>query len=183
MKRAVLILSGGLLILAACEDVREPPVAALGPMADSADQIMFGVNTLLTERGLLRAELRADTAFFFDDNTRVELRNVRTTFYTATGQKSAVLTSKAGTYNTRLAQTEARGNVVVVSEDGKRLTTQQLRYDQGKNEISSDSAFVLSEPNRRLEGVGFVSDPEMDKVQVLKGVKGEDRGTFTLPEP
>ena len=171
-----------LVIATACEDVKEPPVA-LGRMADSADQIMFGVNTLLTERGLLQAELRADSAYFFDENTRVELRNVRTTFYSNTGQKTAVLTSKAGTYNTRLARTEARGNVVVVSEDGKRLTTPQLLYDQGRNEISSDSAFVLTEPNRRLEGVGFVSDPQMERVRVLREVKGTDEGTFTLPEP
>ena len=183
MSRAAVVLLFALAIAAACRDAKEPPVAALGPMADSADQIMFGVNTLLTERGLLRAELRADSAFFFDENTRVELRNVRTTFYTNTGAKSAVLTSKAGTYNTRLARTEARHNVVVVSEHGRRLTTEQLRYDQGKNEISSDSAFVLTEPNRRLEGVGFVSDPEMQKMRVLKQAKGEDQGTFTLPEP
>ena len=182
MKRWLVAVLATLAVAAACQDVKEPPVA-LGSMPDSADQIMFGVNTLLTERGLLQAELRADSAYFYDENTRVELRNVRTTFFSKTGQKTGVLTSKAGTYSTRLARMEARGNVVVVSEDGKRLTTPQLLYDQGRNEISSDSAFVLIEPNRRLEGVGFVSDPQMNRVRVLKKAKGEDEGTFTLPEP
>ena len=182
MRPSAVVVMAALAALAACRDVREPPVA-LGAMADSADQVMYGVNTLLTQRGLLQAELRADTAFFFDENTRVELRKVRTTFYSKTGQKTAVLTSRAGTYNTRLARTEARGDVLVVGEDGKRLTTPQLLYDQGKNEISSDSAFVLTEPNRQLRGVGFVSDPEMNRVRVLRQVKGTDEGTFTLPEP
>jgi hypothetical protein len=68
---------------------------------------------------------------------------------------------------------EARGNVVVVTEDGRRLTTEQLRYDQIRNEISSDSAFVLTEPGRRLEGVGFTSDPNMNNVRVHRLIEGQ----------
>jgi hypothetical protein len=71
--------------------------------------------------------------------------------------------------------------VVVVSEDGRRLTTQELIYNQQKNEISSDSAFVLTEPNRRLEGVGFRSDPNMKNIQILSGAKGIARGISTAP--
>lgn len=141
-------------------------------LADSADQVMWGARFNLTDRGLQRAELFADTAFFFNDNTRVELENVHTTFYTTAGAKDAVLTSRFGTYTSRNGGMVARKNVIVVSEDGKRLTTEQLAYDQMKNEISSDSAFVLTEPNRQLEGVGFRSDPGLNNVRVLHGARG-----------
>jgi len=134
---------------------------------------------VLTDRGLLRAELEADSAFFFDDNTRIELRKVKTTFFKSTGERSSVLTSREGTYNTRLQETEARGDVVVVSNEGKRLETSQLKYQQAQNEISSDSAFVLTEPGKRLAGVGFVSDPDMRVVRVKNVTTGG--GTFTLP--
>ena len=150
-----------------------PPRVTGSAMADSADQMMFGISTLLTNRGVLSAELEADTAFFFDENTRIELRVVKLTFYTRTGERNSVLTSREGTYNTRQSRMEARGNVVVVSEDGRRLTTEQLRYDQIRNEISSDSAFVLTEPGRRLEGVGFTSDPNMNNVRVNRLIEGE----------
>jgi LPS export ABC transporter protein LptC len=142
-------------------------------MADSADQMMFGISTLLTDRGVLNAELESDTAFFFDENTRIELRGVKLTFYTRTGERNSVLTSREGTYNTRQSRMEARGTVVVVTEDGRRLTTEQLRYDQLRNEISSDSAFVLTEPGRRLEGVGFTSDPNMNNVRVNRLIEGQ----------
>lgn len=150
-----------------------PPRVSGSPMADSADQMMFGINTLLTDRGVMNAELGADTAFFFDENTRIELRVVKLTFYTRTGERNSVLTGEEGTYNTRQSQMEARGNVVVVTEDGRRLTTEQLRYDQIRNEISSDSAFVLTEPGRRLEGVGFTSDPNMNNVRVHRLIEGQ----------
>jgi LPS export ABC transporter protein LptC len=157
---------------AACSNKKQPPVSGHSVLADSADQIMWGARFNLTDRGLQRAELFADTAFFFNDNTRVELENVRTTFYTTAGAKDAVLTSQYGTYTTRNGGMVARKNVVVVSEDGRRLTSQELKYDQTKNEISSDSAFVLTEPNRQLEGIGFVSDPNLNNIRVLRGASG-----------
>jgi LPS export ABC transporter protein LptC len=164
----------------ACTDTKSPPPAPTTALADSADQIMFHARSVMTDRGVLRADLLADTAYFFDENTRIEMRTVNTTFFTVTGAKNAVLTSREGTYNTRQNGMEARGNVVVVSEDGRRLTTSQLRYDQQKNEISSDSSFVFTEPGRRLEGVGFTSDPDMTRMRCLASCRGT-AGQVNLP--
>ncbi len=155
-----------------CNTKKQPPVSGHSVLADSADQVMWGARFNLTDRGLQRAELFADTAFFFNDNTRVELQHVTTTFYTTAGAKSAVLTSRNGTYTSRNGGMVARKDVVVVSEDGRRLTTQELAYDQIKNEISSDSAFVLTEPNRTLQGIGFRSDPSLNNVRVLSAAHG-----------
>ena len=169
--------------IAACDSKKQPPVATHSPLADSADQVMYGARFNLTDKGLARAQLEADTAYFFEDNTRIELEPVHTTFYTATGAKDAVLTSQRGTYNSRTSNMVARKNVVVVSEDGRRLTTSELTYDQLRNEISSDSAFVMTEPNRRLEGIGFRSDPNMKNIRILKGASGIARGVSTQSAP
>lgn len=159
---------------------KTPPVSARSALADSADQVMYGARFNLTDHGILRAELNADTAFFFDDNTRVELSPVNTTFFTATGVKSAVLTSRRGTYRTQSGEMVARGDAVVNSEDGRRLRSEELKYDQNRNQVSSDSAFVLTEPDRRLEGVGFRSDPSLQHVQVLNAQSGVT-GAVTIP--
>ena len=171
MSRRLLVLITVLLVGGGCRDGTQPPVT-VSTQADSADQTIYGMKTLITDRGLLRADVAGDTAFVFDEGTRFLLKNVRTIFYTPNGAKNATLTSQRGVYNTRQNSMEALGNVVVVSEDGRRLTTPQLRFSQTRNEISSDSAFVLTETGRRLEGVGFVSDPGMNTVRVLRGASG-----------
>jgi len=144
---------------------------------------MYGARFNLTDKGLQRAQLESDTAYFFEDNTRIELEKVHTTFFTATGAKNAVLTSERGTYNSRTNNMVARKNVVVVSEDGRHLTTPELIYNQQRNEISSDSAFVMTDPTRRIEGIGFRSDPDMKNIKVLKGASGLAKGVSTQPAP
>ena len=178
MRFALILLAS--VAASACSSKKQPPVATHSPLADSADQVMYGARFNLTDKGLERAQLESDTAYFFEDNTRIELEKVHTTFYTPTGAKDAVLTSQRGTYNSRTSNMVARRNVVVVSEDGRRLTTQELTYNQQLNQISSDSAFVMTEPNRRLEGIGFRSDPNMKNIQILRGASGVARGMTTV---
>jgi len=179
----LLALALVIALCAACDTKKQPPVAAHSPLADSADQVMYGLRFNLTDGGIARANLHSDTAYFFDDNTRIELEKVNTTFFTSTGAKDAVLTSRRGTYNSRTSNMIARKDVLVVSEDGRRLTTSELIYNQQRNEISSDSAFVMTEPNRRLEGIGFRSDPNMKNIRILKGASGFARGVTTEAAP
>lgn len=174
----VLVLAAAALA-AACSNGTEPRITAANPLADSADQVMFGVSTMITNQGVMRAQLRADTAYFFDGSTRVVVRHERTTFYTNAGEQSAVLTSENGTYNMSSGQMEATRNVVVVTTDGKRLETSELKYDQRSNLVTGDSAFVLTQPTGRLQGIGFVSDPNLTNLRVKKVTTGG--GTFTLP--
>ncbi len=167
--------------IAACGDNRTKTLAPGQVVAaDSADQVIYGSRTLITDRGMLRAEIQSDTAFFFDDNTRVDMVRVRGIFFSSSGAKDAVLTSRTGLYNTRNGLLEARGDVVMISVDGRKLTTPLLRYDQRVNQVSSDSAFVLTEPGREVSGIGFLSDPDMNNIRVLRASKAK-AGSFTLP--
>lgn len=175
---AALVICIGLTL--GCDTRTAPPIGRGSAMADSADQVMFGAHFNLTDKGLSRAELLSDTAYFFEDNTRVELRKVEATFYTTTGARDAYLTSKRGTYRSRVGSMVARDNVIVVTEEGRRLTTPELKFDQAMNEISSDSAFVMTEPGRRLEGIGFKSDPNMQNIRILK-TKSGSTGAVSLP--
>ena len=61
--------------------------------------------------------------------------------------------------------------MVIVREDGKRLTSQSLVYDQVRNQVFTDSAFVLNEPARQFTGLGFESDPRLTNFKCLRACK------------
>lgn len=156
------------------------PVTATQAALDSADQVLIGMSHYVTEAGVLRARVRADTAFFFSGTQRAELRNVHVTFYDVAGQPTSTLTSREGTHQWRTGDMEARGNVVVVrNKDGATLRTEVMYYNQLRNEVSSNRDFAFDEPGRSIKGKGFTSDPEFRKItaQSPTGTGGQ----FILP--
>jgi LPS export ABC transporter protein LptC len=172
MRRILFATLAVAALLTGCRPSAKTKVSKVVTTADSADQIIYGMRTILTDRGVQRAELLADTGYVFDENTRTELRVVTTTFFSKSGARDGVLTSKRGTFNTRANVMEARGNVVIVGVDGKRLTSPHVRFEQYRNMIISDSSFVFVDGERRLEGVGFESDPQMLNVKVRQLSRG-----------
>jgi LPS export ABC transporter protein LptC len=166
----------------ACQDTGATPPVSAAAISDTADQTLFGVRLVLADRGVQRALMEADTAFTYEDNSRTELRKVRSTFYTETGLKNGTLTSREGTYNVRSQNMEARGNVVVISDDGRRLETPQLKFDTGRNEISGDSAFVLTRPGDVLRGTGFIADPALTHIRVLTNASGRTTKSVAQPD-
>jgi LPS export ABC transporter protein LptC len=89
------------------------------------------------------------------------------------------MTGDRGRYNTQQQILEGFGHVVITTNDGKRLTSPHVRYNQAINEVSSDSAFTMVEPGRTISGIGFRADPQLNHVTILKGTTG--RSTFTVP--
>jgi LPS export ABC transporter protein LptC len=166
--------------LAACRTKgTAPPVEGRATLADSAEQMLVTTRSLLVDRGVQRGEMFADTVYVFDDNTRFDMRKVRVTFNTATGAKDGTMTANRGIYNVRNGTLEGFGNVVLVSNDGKRLTSPQLKYMQAVNEVSSDTSFTLVRPGQTVSGIGFKSDPQLTRFNIKKGARGS--GSFTLP--
>jgi LPS export ABC transporter protein LptC len=180
MRRLLVVLLSTLVVAAACrKQGAAPPVKRARTMADSAEQVMLNVRMLLVSSGVQRGEMFADTAYVFDDNTRFELRRVRATFNSATGTKDGVMSADRGRYAMREQVLEGFGNVVIVTNDGRRLTSPYLKYMQGLNEVSTDTTFTLVEPGRNLSGIGFTADPQLTRVKVLRATQGRTR--VTLP--
>lgn len=182
MMRLCPLAAGALLagVLAACGGDAPSEVATTSSLADSADQVMFNVRFSLIRDGIRRGELFADTAFVFDQSSRMELRGVRSNFYAEAGALQGTLISREGTYDSREGILEARGAVDVTSTDGRRLTSPELRYLVRQDQVESDSSFVLTEPGRRVEGIGFESDPQLRNVNIHKTTAGAG-GAVTIP--
>ncbi|HYC33324.1 MAG TPA: LPS export ABC transporter periplasmic protein LptC, partial [Gemmatimonadales bacterium] len=111
-----------------CEDTGARPTTTV-QAADSADQILEGFSHYVTNQGVRRTRVEADSAFFYENTQITDLKNIKVTFYNIRGEEGSTLTAKRGTYRWQNGSMEAEGDVVVVAPDGRRLRTQTLRYD------------------------------------------------------
>ena len=174
--RGVLLVAASLLLVAArCPSSTKSAkraVIAKSAIPDSADQAIFGLRTVLNDQGVSKGLLLSDTAYTYEDGTRLELHRVNLTFYTSQGLEDGTLVSRSGTYNSRLGRLEARGDVIVIRKDGRRLNSPQLVYDQVRGQIFTDSAFTLIEPSKQVTGIGFESDPKLTVFKCLRACKG-----------
>jgi LPS export ABC transporter protein LptC len=160
--------------LGACEESGARPTTTI-EAPDSADQVPEGFSHYVTNDGIRRSRVQADTAYFYEATQITNLAKVKVTFYDLKGAESSTLTSKTGVYRWQDGSMEANGNVVVVSPDGRRLTTERLRYDNATNQLSTDRHFTFDRGEEHLEGNSFRSDPDFRNVVTdrPRGVAGD----------
>ena len=159
---------------AACEDTGARPTTTV-QAPDSADQVLEGFSHYVTNQGVRRTRVEADTAYFYESTQITELRTVKVTFYDLKGEEGSTLTSKRGTYRWQDGSMQANDNVVVVSPDGRRLATATLKYDAASNTISTDKHFTFDRGTEHLEGNSFRSDPDFKNIVTdrPRGVAGD----------
>lgn len=164
--------------LGGCKEPKAPPVGVGGPV-DSAEQVMFGVRTLLTSNGVQRGELTADTAYTFNDQTKFIFLNAKVNFNTETGAPNGTMRADRGIYDMRQQVLEGFGNVVITTTDGRKLTSPHLKFNQLANEVSSDTTFNVVAGDRTQSGIGFKADPNLTHFQCFRTCKTS--GTVALP--
>ncbi|MFL5402042.1 MAG: LPS export ABC transporter periplasmic protein LptC [Gemmatimonadales bacterium] len=166
-------LSAVTALTASCEDTGVKPTTTI-QAADSADQILEGFSHYVTNDGIRRSRVEADTAFFYESTQMNELHNVKVVFFDIKGDESSTLTAKRGRYRWQDGSMEASGNVVVVSPDGRKLSTDVLKYDNATNTILTDRHFTFDKGEEHLEGNSFRSDPDFKNVVTdrPRGVSG-----------
>ena len=160
------------LAVVACRKTTKPPVVGEAALADTADQILFDVRSPITNSGVKRGEMFADTVYVFRDQTLFVMRRVKANFNSELGAPNGNLRGDRGTYDLRTQVLEGYGNVVVTSTKGERLTSNHLRYNQSLNEIASDSAYTLVRNNETQRGIGFRSDPNLSVFRCLRSCGG-----------
>jgi LPS export ABC transporter protein LptC len=162
------------LLLTACEDTGVRPTSTV-QAADSADQVLEGFSHYVTNDGVRRSRVEADTAFYYEPTQVTELHHVKVVFFDIKGAEGSTLTAHRGTYRWQDGSMEATGNVRVVSPDGRRLSTESLRYDNATNQIMTDKKFSFDRGEEHLEGNSFRSDPDFKNVVTdrPRGVSGE----------
>lgn len=181
---------GALMASSACKEEAVRPTAVV-TAADSADQILEGMDHLITTDGVRRTRVKADTAYIYEATSLARLQVVTVTFYDANGIETSTVSSDSGLYHMRDGSMSAWGHVVATTPDGRKLRSAELRYDSRTQQISSDQSFVYDRPGEHMVGDAFHSDPDFKNVVAVRprggqqgGAGGKDStagGGFLLP--
>lgn len=156
------------LVAGGCREESQRPVASDTLLGLEADQVLVGVEMNLTRAGVRNGVLVADTAFSYQEEGLLQLRNLAITFYGSSGLEEGVLTGREGEYRFETGDVEVRGTVEVTEAVGsKRLVTERLRYSAAADSLYGDTTFVLYRPGLQMRGDSFVSDSKLENVQSL----------------
>ena len=137
------------------------------------------MDSYLSQEGVRKNYVKADTAYIYQAAQKMDLRRLTITFFDNTGRQSSVLTAKQGMYSITLGSLDARGNVVVTSTDGRRLSTPHLIYDRSALQLRSDTTFTYQSKTEDLTGKNFTSDLEFRNLHIHEPT-GTQRGKGVL---
>ncbi len=166
---------------AACSETGVTP-ADRGERADSADQVMIRMVTQLTNKGVLQSYVEADTAYLYQNQQLMDLRHLKIRMLDK-GTEKSTLTADQAYYYALSGKLDARGNVEVVTTDGRRLRTTHLVYDKTSNRVESDTTFTYESGSEVGSGKSFRSDIEFRNLSIDEP-RGFQKGKgILLPGP
>jgi LPS export ABC transporter protein LptC len=115
-----------------------------------------------TDSGRAEWTLFARHAATYTSRDLVTARTVRIDFFGADGRQSSELIAREGELYQRTRDMIARGNVVLQTTEGWRMTTEELHFLNSRRRITSDKLVRVEKEGSVLEGVGFESDPNLE---------------------
>lgn len=106
-------------------------------------------------------------------------------FFDKDGRQTSMLTADSGVMRDVTSEFEAMGNVIVITEDGRSLRTEKLRWDHRRQRIISEVLTMFATTTGdTLVGEGFESDQSLHHWQISKpkGVTGRAYSPALLDE-
>jgi len=155
--------------IASCDQARRAvPGATSGELPD---QEVSDFMVTETDAGKPEWTLHARSAAMFNARNVLVARGVRIDFFDDKGARSSSLTAREGEMHQVRRDMIARGNVVLQTTEGTRMSTESLRFLNETQKIVSDEFVRVERQGDVLTGYGFESDPELKHFEFKREVK------------
>jgi len=140
---------------------KTPPIEEKRPTQESWDSEIY-----ITHLGERNAKIHAGHLAQYEKNSSVVLNeDVKADFYKEDEHVSTLYADSAIVFqNTNVMR--AFKNVVVESDSGITLYTEQLEYTQKTEKITSDTTVTLTTETDTLHGIGFESNTELTRWKI-----------------
>ncbi len=162
MRLALILIMLTVIINACSEEKVKPSIDASIKGAELPSQESWDATVFFTDSGKTKAVLKAGHLRVYENSKETLLdSNITVDFYNAEEQVSTVLTAKRGRVNDETNDLYAFDSVVVVSDSGTTLKTEELMWRNKDKKIVSDKFVTILSPKEKIQGFGFESDQSL----------------------
>jgi LPS export ABC transporter protein LptC len=162
MRFALILFVLALVINACSEEKVKPSVDASIKGAELPSQESWNATVFFTDSGKTKAVLKAGHLRVYENSKETLLdSNITVDFYNYQEQISTILTAKRGKVNDATNDLYAIDSVVVVSDSGTTLKTNELMWRNKDRKIVSDEFVTILSRKEKIQGYGFESDQNL----------------------
>jgi LPS export ABC transporter protein LptC len=149
-----------LAVLAGCQQQRVQPTVSYNiQQAKIPSQESWNSKVVFTDSGKTKAILHAGHIRVFIESQETLLdSNIKVDFFDLNQMHSSTLTSKRGRVDDATENLWAQDSVVVVSDSGVSIQTEELMWRNKDSKIVSDKFVTIISPKEKIQGYGFESD-------------------------
>jgi LPS export ABC transporter protein LptC len=156
----LLVLAPTGMGLAGCSGGKK--LSASGTTGELPDSEVEDFSVTETDSGRPQWTLFAKTAATYQARDLVTARTLRIDFFDEKTQaKTSELVAREGELYQRTRDLIARGNVVLLTTEGWRMSTEEMHFLNSQRKMTSDKLVRVEKEGTILEGVGFSSDPNL----------------------
>lgn len=164
----VVFLASSLLVTASCSRKPESNVEEMESQSISDNEQTIKSFSLAgyTEAGKKKWEVEGAVAHIFSD-----VVNLTSIVAKAYGEETQVtLTADEGKFDKNNKDVQLSKNVVVVTTEGTKLSTDSLTWDADTNSITTDEKVLVEKENFTVEGKGAIAQPGLRQVKLNNDV-------------
>lgn len=148
-----------------------PRMSSVPAAGELPDQEVSDFEASETDQGALQWKMYARSAATYRSRNTVIAAGLRIDFYGDDRKRSSTLTAREGEMNDLTHDMTARGDVVIQTTEGTRMTTSQLQFLNKQQRIQTEAFVRVDRRGDVLTGWGFESDPDLKDFQFKRQVK------------
>jgi LPS export ABC transporter protein LptC len=164
----------GILAVSGCGDSGETVTTSSSRSKDRRvpQQQFFDYRLIESEAGVKQWVLQSDKMLKYATERDVHLVTLHMDFF-QDGAHFSVLTADSGRANLDSKNIHTWGNVVVVTDDGRILETEELFFSNEEELIYNDVFNRFTRDGDVLTGIGLEATPDLEYIEIKQRVEAE----------
>ncbi len=164
------------MVLSACEPDTESTATATTatdePVAEKPAQQFFDYRLIESNAGVRQWVLESTEMQKFTGQRDAILIDVHMDFF-QDGEHFSVLTADSGRANLHTKNIHTWGDVVIITDDGRKLETEQLYFNNETELIHNDVFNRFTRQFDVMTGIGLEATPDLEYIELKRDVQAE----------